>query len=42
MHGFKNIEPTALLHMRAILASAIFEASYEDKREQTRRYVPKY
>jgi quercetin dioxygenase-like cupin family protein len=41
MHGFKNIAPSGILHMRAILASCIFEASYEDKREQTRRYVPK-
>ena len=41
MHGFKNVEASGLLHMRAILASSIFEASYDDKREQTRRYVPR-
>lgn len=40
MHSFKNVG-TGILHMRAILASCIFEASYEDKREQSRRYVPK-
>lgn len=40
MHGFRNVEPAGQLHMRAIIASPVFEASYEDKREQTRRYVP--
>ncbi len=41
MHGFRNVAPSGILHMRAILASCIFEASYDDKREQTRRYVPR-
>lgn len=40
MHGFRNIADGRQLHMRAILASCIFEASYADAREQSRRYVP--
>lgn len=38
-HGFRNIGDGPL-HMRAVLAAPIFEASYEDRAEQTRRYVP--
>ena len=39
-HGFRNISENEILHMRATLASPIFEASYDDRREQSRRYVP--
>lgn len=39
-HGFKNLDPVKKLHMRAVLASPIFEASYDDRAEQSRRYVP--
>lgn len=38
-HGFKNIG-TGILHVRATLAAAIFEASYDDRNELSRRYVP--
>ena len=38
-HGFRNLEQTKL-HMRATLAAPIFEASYEDRAELSRRYVP--
>jgi mannose-6-phosphate isomerase-like protein (cupin superfamily) len=38
-HGFKNIG-TETLHVRATLAAAIFEASYDDRNELSRRYVP--
>lgn len=38
-HGFKNIG-TDTLHVRATLAAPIFEASYDDRAELSRRYVP--
>lgn len=38
-HGFKNID-RRILHVRATLASAIFEASYENKSEVSRRWTP--
>jgi mannose-6-phosphate isomerase-like protein (cupin superfamily) len=38
-HGFKNID-SRVLHVRATLASAIFEASYENKSEVSRRWTP--
>jgi mannose-6-phosphate isomerase-like protein (cupin superfamily) len=38
-HGFRNVG-TGILHMRATLAAAIFEASYDDRNELSRRYVP--
>lgn len=38
-HGFRNLEQSKL-HMRAVLAAPIFEASYDDRAEQSRRYVP--
>lgn len=38
-HGFKNIGSDTL-HVRATLAAAIFEASYDDRNELSRRYVP--
>jgi mannose-6-phosphate isomerase-like protein (cupin superfamily) len=38
-HGFKNLLDTTL-HVRAILAAPIFEASYRDHNELTRRYLP--
>lgn len=38
-HGFRNTGST-ILHVQAILASPIFEAAYDDKRETPRRYVP--
>lgn len=39
-HGFRNIAKSGLLHMRATLAACIFEATYEDRTELSRRYVP--
>ena len=39
-HGFKNIG-TDILHVRATLAAAIFEASYDDRNELSRRYLPR-
>ena len=38
-HGFKNIG-TGILRVRATLAAPIFEASYDDRAELSRRYVP--
>lgn len=38
-HGFKNVGDT-ILHVRATLAAPIFEASYQDRNELTRRYLP--
>ena len=38
-HGFKNVGE-GILKVRATLAAAIFEASYDDRREQSRRYTP--
>lgn len=38
-HGFKNVG-TGILKVRATLAAPIFEASYEDRNELSRRYVP--
>ncbi|BAL76043.1 cupin domain-containing protein [Bradyrhizobium cosmicum] len=38
-HGFKNIG-TGILKVRATLAAPIFEASYDDGREASRRYNP--
>jgi mannose-6-phosphate isomerase-like protein (cupin superfamily) len=40
-HGFRNIESTTL-HVRATLAAAIFEASYVDSIEISRRWTPDY
>lgn len=40
-HSFKNIADD-ILHVRATVASPIFEGSYEDKREQPRRWVPEF
>ncbi|MGB3718415.1 MAG: cupin [Proteobacteria bacterium] len=39
-HGFRNVSENEMLHMRAILAAPIFEASYDDRAELSRRYVP--
>ena len=39
-HGFRNVAQDGLLHMRATLAACIFEASYDDRAELSRRYVP--
>jgi len=39
-HGFRNVAEEGLLHMRATLAACIFEATYEDRAELSRRYVP--
>lgn len=39
-HGFRNVAQEGLLHMRATLAACIFEASYDDRAELSRRYVP--
>lgn len=38
-HGFRNVGD-GVLHMRATLAASIFEASYDDRAELSRRYVP--
>jgi mannose-6-phosphate isomerase-like protein (cupin superfamily) len=38
-HGFKNIG-TGILRVRATLAASIFEASYDDRSEASRRYLP--
>ncbi|WP_186420174.1 cupin domain-containing protein [Bosea sp. CS1GBMeth4] len=38
-HGFRNIG-SRVLKVRATLAAPIFEASYEDRAELSRRYVP--
>ncbi|MBU2531765.1 MAG: cupin domain-containing protein [Alphaproteobacteria bacterium] len=38
-HGFRNALQTTL-HVRATLAAPVFEASYEDRTELTRRYLP--
>ena len=39
-HGFRNVAESGQLHVRATLAAPIFEASYEDRAEFARRYVP--
>jgi mannose-6-phosphate isomerase-like protein (cupin superfamily) len=39
-HGFRNVAQEGLLHMRATIAACIFEASYDDRAELSRRYVP--
>ena len=38
-HGFRNLE-NRTLHMRATLAAPIFEASYDDRTETSRRWTP--
>lgn len=38
-HGFRNTG-TGVLHVRATLASPVFEASYRDRNEISRRYLP--
>lgn len=38
-HGFRNVGD-GILHVRATLAEAIFEAGYEDRTEISRRWVP--
>jgi mannose-6-phosphate isomerase-like protein (cupin superfamily) len=38
-HGFRNIGPTTL-HVQATLAAPIFEASFDDQREVSRRWLP--
>ena len=38
-HGFRNLE-RKILHVRATLASSIFEASYENRSEISRRWSP--
>lgn len=38
-HGFRNTGDDPL-HLRATLAAPIFEATYQDRRELSRRYVP--
>jgi quercetin dioxygenase-like cupin family protein len=38
-HGFRNIG-TDTLHVQATLAAPIFEASFEDRNELSRRWVP--
>ncbi len=39
MHAFRNVSE-GKLHVRATLAAPIFEASYENSREISRRWVP--
>lgn len=38
-HGFRNVG-SSILKVRATLAAPIFEASYDDRAEQSRRWVP--
>jgi mannose-6-phosphate isomerase-like protein (cupin superfamily) len=38
-HGFRNTGQTTL-HVQAILAASMFEASFDDKSEVSRRWVP--
>lgn len=38
-HGFKNVGKDTL-HVMATLASPVFEAAYDDKRETPRRWLP--
>ena len=38
-HGFRNIGET-ILHVQAILAAPIFEASFDDKKEVQCRWLP--
>ncbi len=38
-HGFRNIG-TATLHVQATLAAPIFEATFDDRNETARRWVP--
>jgi mannose-6-phosphate isomerase-like protein (cupin superfamily) len=38
-HGFVN-SGKAALHIRSTLASPVFEAAYDDKRETSRRWLP--
>ena len=38
-HGFRNLGRT-VLHVRATLAASIFEASYDDRTELSRRWSP--
>ncbi len=38
-HGFRNVE-RKILHVRATLASPIFEASYDNRTEISRRWAP--
>jgi quercetin dioxygenase-like cupin family protein len=38
-HGFRNTG-TGTLHVQATLAAPIFEASFDDQREVSRRWVP--
>jgi mannose-6-phosphate isomerase-like protein (cupin superfamily) len=38
-HGFRNTG-SATLHVQATLAAPIFEASFDDRNELTRRWVP--
>jgi len=40
-HGFRNLENTTL-HVRATLAAPIFEASYNDRAETSRRWAPNH
>ena len=39
-HGFKNANSDGLLHVQATIAAPIFEASYDDRAELSRRWVP--
>ena len=38
-HGFRNTG-TAILHVQSILAASMFEASYQNQNEISRRWVP--
>ena len=38
-HGFGNVG-TGTLHVRAVIASAVFEASYDGSAEPVRRWLP--
>ncbi len=39
-HGFRNVGDT-VLHVQATLAASSFEASFDDPRELSRRWLPR-
>jgi len=39
-HGFKNTG-TGILQIKSTVASPVFEGAYDDKRESSRRWLPK-
>lgn len=39
-HGFRNANSEGTLHVQAVLAAPIFEATYDDRAELSRRWAP--